>query len=132
MAWQRKGQSVDRNPNSNTNGVVITTYTESVITRSRKLSEDPTQKTKQGTHRYHRRAFLLARSRELRNAGSQKVPLPTNNSWPKTITKLKLKSMEKRELGNLKTRMGANTDCIVSIIPSRQIPNVRIFYGCVG
>ncbi|TKY74316.1 hypothetical protein E2542_SST03077 [Spatholobus suberectus] len=94
---ERKKQNKSVARNSNTNSVVITVYTESVTTRSRRLSEDPTKKTKAhphfksngiaGTQGYDRRALLLAHSRELRNAASENVPLPTNQSPPKTKSK---------------------------------------------
>lgn len=69
----KKQNESDVDRNSNSNGVVITVYTESVRTSSRK-------KTKQGTYS---RALLLAHSRDLRNTPSQNVPLPT-----KTKTKV--------------------------------------------
>ncbi|KAE9609007.1 hypothetical protein Lalb_Chr08g0241691 [Lupinus albus] len=76
---------------TNTNGVVITVYVESVKTRV----EYPVKKTKprpyfngsrvSGIQGYDRRAQLLAHSRQLRNQWSENVSLPTKQLQAKTI-----------------------------------------------
>ncbi|CAJ1974175.1 unnamed protein product [Sphenostylis stenocarpa] len=75
MGGQMKteNESRKRNPN-NTDGVVITVYKESVRSRSRRRVSD--DKTKPRGIGHDRRALLLTHSLELRNACSQKVPLP--------------------------------------------------------
>ncbi|RDX81484.1 hypothetical protein CR513_37832, partial [Mucuna pruriens] len=92
---KKQNESVERKTNTNTNSVVITVYSESVTTRSRRQSEDSTNnprfrsKGTAGSQGYDRRALLLAHSRQLRNEGSQKLQLPTNHSQPKTKSMLK-------------------------------------------
>lgn len=86
MEEKNKQSEIIHDRNTNTNGVVIKVYVESVTTRS----EDPIKKTKPYPHGYDRRAQLLAHSRKLRNEGSENVPLPTNQS--QTITKSKVSS----------------------------------------
>ncbi|KAK7351144.1 hypothetical protein VNO77_10373 [Canavalia gladiata] len=83
--------------NINTNGVVIRVYMESETSRSRKLSQNGTNKTEPypfftrpratGTHGYDLRALLLSHSRYLRNAASQKekVPMPITKTKHKGI-----------------------------------------------
>lgn len=90
LSSKKQNQIVDTN--SNTYGVVITVYTESVTARSRRILEDPSKKTKARpyfrSHGYDRRALLLAHSQKLRNVGSQNVPLLTNQPRPKPKSKV--------------------------------------------
>lgn len=86
MALSSKATESDNaeHRNTNANGVVIRVYTESVKTRSTKLSttKPHTQfnlsreiASESGTKGYDRRALLLDYSRNLRNSASENVPM---------------------------------------------------------
>ncbi|QCE15822.1 hypothetical protein DEO72_LG11g2834 [Vigna unguiculata] len=81
--------SVKRNPN-NANGVVITVYKEE--DGRRRVSEDPTNKTKPRGIGHDRRVLLLAYSRKLRNEACKKIPLPETKTKSKIKNALKMLS----------------------------------------
>ncbi|KAK7282759.1 hypothetical protein RIF29_11790 [Crotalaria pallida] len=89
MADENKESDSVHDKNTNTNGVVITVYVESVKTRKTRPHPHFIRPRVSETEGYDRRAQLLAHSRQLRNQGSENVPLPSNQS--QTIIKSKLR-----------------------------------------
>lgn len=86
---KKQSESVDARK-TNANGVVITVYVESTTTRTKKTEPHANLRRPiaAGTHGYDRRALLLAYSQHLRNAGSDNVPLITNQPQHKIKSKV--------------------------------------------